>query len=1006
MRLWRRACVIACSFVIADGVLASGAAAEPVPASLTADAGTVGLWRFQEGEGETSVCAVKGPAATLHGATWVLGRDGFAVATRGGYVSIPDAPQLRPKDDLTVEVWVKLGRSDGDLICKNGCYLLRLGGALRLSLHIDGEWREFSGRKAVPLGRWTHLAATYDAATKTAALYVDGALDVKKEIKGLTTGQLDQSTAELRLGANDWKPLSSAVDGKIDSLRVSNVARTFEPPAALHEAAAPEGNLVPNGDFELGLFGWRLNGEGDANLAWGTTTQDPASGLRCLHNLPDSQVKLDLLSRPIPVSPATHYTFSARMKSDAKQAVRVAIEGFGGGGQPVALQPFPLYPTLNTTWTQVSQSFTLPADWGTPSLCIRFENPGSGQIWVADVRLVVGDGRKPAILQDKIAVGPKTMPVGDLYFAGERTPLALNVVNTDTRAHQVAVRAYVTDWEQAQSPAATVGTLEVPAGGVQEITYPLDTGRRGAFRLGFELSADGQSWRQSTEFKYAVVVPLKGTGDADASIFGMNTHMDREPTPHLQRSMEVLSQCGVKWIRAWWGWGMCEKTLGHFDWTEYDRQFAAVTGAKMRVMPCLLRYYPPWEQAWAGSVATIQQPPAPNMMHEWGTFAGQVAQHFAGRVGAYEIWNEPPTDNRGAIPPKIYAQILKEASPAIRQSDPKARIVGFAGVDLPYMKETLELDTGSLMDLVSEHSYGQLNSPEADLPARMKEVRDLLRAAGAEKPIWHTEQGVTADGDGYMASVMSEAEAASLYVRNLVTCSSLGVGKYFWFSAQTSPTYGMAVFYENYIPRPRLTALNACASFIEGLTYQKSFNPGAGAYAHLYRGASAVCVAWNINAPMRLSLPLPSDKVKAFDTMGNPVQVVAEKDRAVVEFPVDRPIYLRCAGGDYPLLEKAVADAEVAYPDPVIVTANASSRGIEVKVTSRSRTAQDGVVDLVSVEGKTPAGWPPAQHFESLGPGESKSFSFAMPDKSGVREVRVRVGDWQMQEVKASVSGE
>jgi len=214
------------------------------------------------------------------------------------------------------------------------------------------------------------------------------------------------------------------------------------------------------------------------------------------------------------------------------------------------------------------------------------------------------------------------------------------------------------------------------------------------------------------------------------------------------------------------------------------------------------------------------------------------------------------------------------------------------------------------------------------------------------------------------------------------------------------------VFYENYIPRPRLTALNACASFIEGLTYQKSFNPGAGAYAHLYRGASAVCVAWNINAPMRLSLPLPSDKVKAFDTMGNPVQVVAEKDRAVVEFPVDRPIYLRCAGGDYPLLEKAVADAEVAYPDPVIVTANASSRGIEVKVTSRSRTAQDGVVDLVSVEGKTPAGWPPAQHFESLGPGESKSFSFAMPDKSGVREVRVRVGDWQMQEVKASVSGE
>ena len=651
-------CFLTCSPIIAAGMLAAGAAAQSVPASLDADAATVGLWRFQEGEGNTSACAVKGPAATLHGATWVPGREGFALATRSGYVSIPDAPELRPKDALTVEAWVKLGRSGGDLVCKNGEYLLRLDGTLCLSLHIDGEWRDFSGNKAVPIGRWTHLAGTYDTATRTAAIYIDGALDVKKEIKDLKTGRLDQSTAELRLGANDWNPLSSVVDGKIASLRVSNVARTFQPSAAaaVHETA-PKGNLVPNGDFELGLLGWRLDGEGDANLVWSTTTQDPATGLCCLHNLPHSEVKLGLLSRPIPVSPGTHYTFSARMKSDVKQWPRVDIEGFGVGGEPVALKPFPLYPSLNTTWTQVSQSFTLPADFAAPSLCIHFQNPGRAQVWVEEARLVVGDGKEAPILQDKIAVGPKTAPVGNLYFAGQPAPLVLNVVNGDAQAHRVAVQAYVTDWEHAQSPATTIGTVEVPARSVKELTYPLDTGRRGTFRLGFELSAEGQSWRQSTEFKYAVVVPLKGVGDADGSIFGMNTHMDREPTPHLVRNTEVLSQCGVKWIRAWWGWGMCEKIQGQFDWTEYERQFAAVSGAKMRVMPCLLRYGPQLEQPWVGSLATEQQPPAPNMMDEWGKFAGEVARHFAGRVTAYEIWNEPPTDNRGAIPPKIYDQI-------------------------------------------------------------------------------------------------------------------------------------------------------------------------------------------------------------------------------------------------------------------------------------------------------------------------------------------------------------
>ncbi len=999
-------CFLTCSPIIAAGMLAAGAAAQSVPASLDADAATVGLWRFQEGEGNTSACAVKGPAATLHGATWVPGREGFALATGSGYVTIPDAPELRPKDALTVEVWVKLARLGGDLICKNQDYLFRLEGTLRVSLGIDGMWREFSGNKAVPIGRWTHLAVTYDAATRTAAIYVDGALDVKREIKGLTTGQLDQSTAELRLGRNDWNPLSSVVDGKIASLRVSNVARTFEPSAAaVHEAAAPKGNLVPNGDFALGMLGWRLDGEGDANLVWGATTQDPASGLCCLHNLPDSEIKLDLLSRPIPVSPGTHYTFSARMKSDAERTVRVTIEGCGVSGRAVALQPFPLNPKLNTRWTQVSQSFTLPADFVAPSLCIRFQNPGSGQVWVEEARLVVGDGKEAPILQDKIAVGPKTAPVGNLYFAGQPAPFVLNVVNRDNQAHRVAVQAYVTDWEHAQSPATTIGTVEVPARSVKELTYPLDTGRKGTFRLGFELSADGQSWRQSTEFKYAVVVPLKGVGDADGSIFAMNTHMDREPTPHLVRNTEVLSQCGVKWIRAWWGWGMCEKIQGQFDWTEYERQFAAVSGAKMRVMPCLLRYYTNWEHAWAGSLATIQQPPAPNMMDEWGKFAGKVARHFAGRVTAYEIWNEPPTDNGGVITPKIYAQILEEASPAIRRSDPQARIVGFAGVDLPYMKSTLELGVGPLMDIVSEHSYGQLETPEAGLPARMKEVRDLLRAAGAEKPIWHTEQGNTADDDGYLAGLMSEADSASFYTRNLVTCSSLGVGKYFWFSAQTSPTYGAAVFYENYIPRPRLTALNACASFIEGLKYQKSVNPDKSTYAHLFKGASAVCVIWNINAPMRLSLPLSSDKVQAFDTMGNAVQVAAEKDRAAVEFSVDRPIYLRCAGDDYALLEKALASAEVAYLDPVVVTASSSGRSIEVKVTGRSPRAPDGVVDLIAAGEQKPADWPAAQHFYSLALGESKTFNFAIPATGAVREVRVRVGDRQMLEVRAPVTG-
>ena len=128
------------------------------------------------------------------------------------------------------------------------------------------------------------------------------------------------------------------------------------------------------------------------------------------------------------------------------------------------------------------------------------------------------------------------------------------------RSHRVAVQAQVTDWEGKQLPPVAVGTFDVPAGGAKEAPFSIDTSRRGTFRLGFELTAEGQTWRQGAEFKYAVIVPLKGVGNAEDSAFGMNTHMEREPTAHLARNMEVLSQCGVKWIRGWWGWGMCEKS--------------------------------------------------------------------------------------------------------------------------------------------------------------------------------------------------------------------------------------------------------------------------------------------------------------------------------------------------------------------------------------------------------------------------------------------------------------
>ena len=267
-----------------------------------------------------------------------------------------------------------------------------------------------------------------------------------------------------------------------------------------------------------------------------------------------------------------------------------------------------------------------------------------------DVRLIASDSITSLALKDKIAVGPQSFPIGSLYTytPGTTTATTLIISNTDSAAHNVTVQPVITDWEEKQVPGqASLGTFSVPANTAITTTYGMNTALRGTFRLGFSLTSEGQTWYQSAEAKYAVVVNMQNVGNPDTSIFAMNTHMNNEPTAHLDREMQVFAKCGVKWVRAWWGWGKCENPEGNYNWTEYDREYNAVTGTDtgnltgIRIMPVLERGYASQttavgtfqEWSWAGSVASgsLQQPPYPSMMDEWGIFCGKVAQQLRRR---------------------------------------------------------------------------------------------------------------------------------------------------------------------------------------------------------------------------------------------------------------------------------------------------------------------------------------------------------------------------------------
>ena len=121
-------------------------------------------------------------------------------------------------------------------------------------------------------------------------------------------------------------------------MRISNIARVFTPlypPPP--EPATPKGNLVPNGDFEIGLTGWRGDNYGDINLVWETTTgYSPPPVKNACTALRAPARRTDVYSRPIPrpPRPTLHLQRPAQVHDRQAYYPRFEVCGCGDGSRP------------------------------------------------------------------------------------------------------------------------------------------------------------------------------------------------------------------------------------------------------------------------------------------------------------------------------------------------------------------------------------------------------------------------------------------------------------------------------------------------------------------------------------------------------------------------------------------------------------------------------------------------------------------------------------------------
>jgi hypothetical protein len=274
----------------------------------------------------------------------------------------------------------------------------------------------------------------------------------------------------------------------------------------------------------------------------------------------------------------------------------------------------------------------------------------------------------------------------------------------------------------------------------------------------------------------AAIDPSSDTiGFADSDLYGM--------TPaQVDAQLDQMQAMGVNNVRVMIPWAGVEPYPGYYNWSTTDYVIQAADARGMGVLGVLNS-----TPSWATQPGQPALSGAPASAQAYGDFAGQVAQRYAGKVGAYEIWNEPnayifysPQPD-----PAGYTNLLKAAYPEIKAADPNATVIGgvlgSVTTFAPYTLNPIDFVKGiyaaggeQYFDALSFHPY-QYTTPFSqggylpDSPInQVAAIHDVMVANGdANKLIWASEYGEP-------SSVAGDANQATYLQDMLTTWRTLG----------------------------------------------------------------------------------------------------------------------------------------------------------------------------------------------------------------------------------------
>lgn len=222
------------------------------------------------------------------------------------------------------------------------------------------------------------------------------------------------------------------------------------------------------------------------------------------------------------------------------------------------------------------------------------------------------------------------------------------------------------------------------------------------------------------------------------------------PAPESFRYAPTL---GCRWAYLDISWAMVQPQANVFDFSFFDERVAVAKELGLKLIGAVysergFSYFPDEKWIWQNARGMMPDPAA------WQHYLKSVVERYKDTIQHWEMWSEPncPACNpMSYYDPRIYREVLRLGSQAIKAADPTAKIVlggfWFNSLNRRYLRLLLSEETTQYFDIFNWHFFLMANQPQQKAFELWQPVlsnwMDYFRSVLPENyPIWVTEFGL------------------------------------------------------------------------------------------------------------------------------------------------------------------------------------------------------------------------------------------------------------------------